>query len=630
MSPFKLRLARRAADESGAVAIVTALSLTTLILMASFVLDLAQLRADRTSSQGVADMAASAGAFAYDPTVAGSWLDACEEALVFAVGNLPDLPSPVGAPDCAATFPAAVTCDASTAPQTAVYTAGPYTFRITIPVPDGEPLMAQQSIVGEIDGVPCERVAVEVARDREYILGGVAGFFGANTTRGAIAHSGLGDAETEYSSMIVLRRNGCQTLSNTGGGNIRVFNLVRDEVDDDGNLVEVTYPGTITVDTLPSGCTGGKKVIEARTAAGALVEAKGRIVAHALSSADTGNADTYPASAVPANLRPEPVAGPIITRAPVDHPYNCQTTGYPSGRTWSPQRFGQPISPCEADGAPPPYIERLVTALSPVSDASEALARGWAVYPSAAGETCAGAVGVLDPATVSSSNLFVNCRVGSGPDQFRPKGLHLNGFDNVVFREGIFVGNTDALAVTGTAAKGTVVYIPEKGVDQSGGTLQLQNVFTYVDAPDGSANNERFRSSGNTDRFALQAPLDDSDCSSYIGGAPPASCFAPLAVWSNASAENEITGNGNGGVIGAVFTPNAPIKLRGSSSTNEDPCTATVTWADISTNTGGSLNFESAQFFAEAVNTAGSAVIRMCPSPDSAVEIPLRTTNLIR
>ena len=640
-------------SEEGAVAIVAALLLSTLVLLAAFVLDLGALRADRTASQSMADLAATAGVVDFDPVVAGQAQNACETAVSFASTNLMMSASEPLTTDvsCADAFPSAAVCPSGPFNGPAVFTRGPFTIEIVYPVQDGDPLMGDQALVEAIDGVACERLGVRITRDRELIFGPITGAFGADpatdatTNRGAVARSWLTGRDGDYASLVVLRREGCGTLRNAGGGKIRIYDLVRDEIDPDtGDPVTKRYPGIITVDTTPSGCSGGQRVIDANTSTGALVEATGRIVAHSLVSADSGNAWTFPPSAVPTHLRGgpppgrAPEAGPIITRAPVDHIYNCQKSGYVAGENWSPVRTPdpQPIAPCPDEGSDLAYIELLRDALDPIT-AANAPANGFAVWPTGS-QTCADITADLSPSDYAgNTKIFFDCDAGSGPDQFGPTDLRLNGFTHVIFRRGITVGTSQHLEITGPTGTGTVVYIKERGVRQNGGRLLLQDVFTYIDAPTDDTSgqdSEEFVSTGSTDRFALKALLDNATttaaCEAYASGAPPAACFAPLALWSNSRNQNELTGGGNGGVIGSIFTPRATFRVRGSADDTESPCTATVAWGDILSNTGGSINLESAQFFASAIDVAGGGTVRMCPNPDTAVPIPLRGSGLIR
>lgn len=612
----------RSYGEEGAVAIVAGVSLLAMLLMAAFILDIGAVRADRTSSQSIGDMAATAAAGAFGES--DSYEEGCIAGLEYAVSNLRGVT--VSAADigsACAGFTA--TCTSSTAPRTATLTASPYEITLVNPVPDDNFRIAQQDLDPDVDGAPCDRFSVEVVRGRTYIFGGLAGVFEGSTQRGAVAVTQAVPGPSDYASLIVLQRNGCQTLANTGGGQIRVFDLeTTDPITGDPR----TYEGIISVDTVPSGCSGGQKVIEQSNASGSLTEASGKIFAHALQGADAGNLRTYNPARVPANLNPEPIPGPLITRAPVDHLFNCMTTypAFSSTHTWSPSRAGQPIDGCPAAAespARPPYIERLRTALSPVNTAADATARGYGVFQQA---DCNGASGAYTPADFGGSQiLFMDCPISGGQRLTAAgAGLELNGFSHIIFRDGLQF-DSGTIRINGP----TIVYIRAGGLDASGASLRMRDVFAYIDAPDG-VTGERVRTSGSSDTLAWQAPLDATPCATYTTGLPPAGCFTPLALWSNATAQNELAGNGNGGIIGSFFTPNGTFRFRGSSTISTAPCTATPSWDTVNTNTGGVFNLEAAQFFANVIDTAGGASVRMCPSPSTTIPTTERVPGLIR
>lgn len=634
------------ARDDGAVAVIAALVLTVLLLFSALVIDLGALRADRSLGQSVSDMSAAAAALAYEPQVAGSARDACLQAVAYAETNLGVTLSADG-PGCNV-FPLDAVCQEGNV-RRALYSGGDFEMMIINPVvagdDDGLLRVDVQAEEPDIDGIPCERIGVRISRDRGFLLAGAGGAITEGRTNvGAVSVSKDGDIG-EFASLIVLERNGCQTLSNAGGANIRVFDLETQEPDEDGVLRDVTYPGTITVDTLPQGCSGNQKIIQARTSTGALVEATGRIVAHSLQSVDRGNAVSYPTAAVPANLRSgktapfDPERGARITRQPVDDAVNCHPGGYPSGFTWSPDRFGQDIPACE-EGSDGTYIKDLKDAIGGITTATQATTAGWAVYPNAT-QSCGGG-GTVTPAQMGADQLFVNC-VETGNPSFDPDGLELVGFSHIVFRETMRIGSGQELEIRGDAVDGTVVYFPTGGIDHRGGDLRMRNVFVYIDAP--GSGGAKVVMTGTADNLSWQAPLDvvggrtvkhGPEACSEIGdglgtSAPSAACFSPLALWSNGSAENALQGNGGGGIIGSMFTPNAPFKLRGSAGLTEDPCNDEVTWADLlSAEVTNVLNFESAQFFARRLDTAGGGVVRLCPSPSTTFDVPITGTGLIR
>lgn len=615
--------------EEGAVAVVAGVSLVAILLMAAFILDLGALRADRVASQSVGDMAAAAAAEAFNENE--SYTEACVAAFEYAVANLRGATPAAGAiASACATVP--TTCDPST-PVAVQLSAPPYDVHFVTPVPEptapdtGNAIvntlrdrMAQQP-PGSRDGQPCQRFGVEIQRSRAMIFGGLAGVFEGSTQRGAVSVVGTEAGPNEFSQLIVLQRTGCQTLANTGSGQIRVFTLEDFPDPETGELTD--YPGQITVDTT-STCGNGAnaQVIDQRTSTNSLTEASGDIFAFNLLGPNPGKTFN-PAAVSGGNLVPEPRPGSMITRAPVDHRFNCLSTypAFSATTTWSPDRTGQPIDGCDEAPGTPAYVKSLRDALSPITTAAQATTAGWGVLPQ--GE-CNGGTGTRTPTSYGGAQrLFVDCPI-SGGQRLRPgaAGLQLDGFSHIIFRDGL-VFDSGELRINGP----TVVYVRAGGVDASGASLRMRNVFAYVDAPNGD---EIFRTSGSSDTLAWQAPLDRTACSSYTTGAPPAACFAPLALWNNATAMNELAGNGNGGIIGTFYTPNALFRFRGSSTISTAPCTATPTWAQINTNTGGVFNLEAAQFFTNRIDTAGGASVRMCPSPTTTVPTGAPLSGLIR
>jgi hypothetical protein len=636
---------RARGDEGGAIAIIVALTLTGLLMAAALVLDIAGLRADSLRSKSVADMAAAAAVVDYDPAIPNAALDACIDAVDFTRSNLGN--PPVAAIQSCAAIYSGYSCDPNVEPSPpATYDIGDRRVEIVIPVPDGHPLLEQMAHGVEFDGQPCDRVGVRITRDRDYLFARVGGFNSGTTTRSSVGRNTILGEEKDWASLIVLQRNGCQTLSNTGGGQFRVFNLERWE-DADGNPVPVgtpgaqlqTYPGTITTDTLPAGCSGNQKIIEGSN--NSLTEAQGKIYAHSLVSADPTNASTYNTNHVNLSngqgIVPEPSPGPLITRSLLDHAYNCQPSGYGSATPlWSPLRGNQPIDPCEPVDAlgnpvppPPPYLANLDSAVQSVMNSftSGTVPAGWGVLTTA---EC-GASGY----TVTGGRWIVDC-----PNSLGPRGLTFQDAEHIIFRNGVSLGtNADVLNVYGSpGGTGTTVTMWDNGLEMSGGSLEFRNVFTYIRSAATNGTNGRLDVSGSVNRFAVQAPLESEvnvgACSSYSGGLPPASCFTPVALWSNfvgtggGNSLNAVSGNAAGGIIGTIFTPNSLFRFRGSGDLLAQNCGA-PSW-DLISNTSATLELVGAQFFASRIDVAGTAQIGMCPSPETSIGIPIRGSALIR
>ncbi len=637
--------------EEGAVAVITAILLTVLLLSAAIVLDIAGLRADRVQSKSVADMAAAASVASYDPEGPTGAEQACLDAIDFAAANLDDEEALAETNRSCSQIYSGYACDPLVAPSpAATYRIGDRIVEVLIPVPDAHPLMEQLSHGAAFDGTPCERVGVQISRDRDFLLARVAGFDGATTLQGSVGVTTIAGRDLEFASLIVLQRQGCQTLENSGGGVLRVLNLERWE-DKDGNVVpegspggtKKVYNGTITTDTVPGpGCGGQRKIIE--TSNNATTFAEGNIFAHSLVTADAGNTWTYnPAHVNSGALSPRPRPGPEITRALIDHKFNCLPGGYTdSGPLWSPLRGQQPIGVCAPTNAkgepitpPPPYLKLLDDAVQATMSEFEGgtVPTGWSVFPDPAeGETCSD-----DSVTITGGRWIVDC-----PEDLRPRGLSFVNVEHIIFAQGVELGtNADVMeieALSGSA--GTTVTMYQNGLELGGGELTMRNAFVYIRSAATNSTAGRIDVSGSTNRFALQAPLpaelDTSACSSFGSGPgmPPAVCFGPLAVWSNyvgsgtGNRQNAVSGNAAGGIIGTVFTPNSTFRFRGSGDEEVQFC-GQQTW-DLISNTSATLELAGAQFFTSRVDVAGTAEVGMCPSPDTTIGVPIRGSRLIR
>jgi hypothetical protein len=635
------RLSRRlAAEETGAVAIITALTLTALVLASALVLDIGALRQDQVQSKAAADMAAVAAAVAYDPEAIGSARGACEDAVAFVETNLTEFSNPTGAPGCEV-FPANQACSPSTPPRTAVYTAGPYTVGITSPVPygdvDGFDLMEGMVHAEAHDGLYCDRVAVRITRDRDFLLAPVAGFAGGDTTASSVARFRPGGDEEIYASLVILRAQGCGVLKNSGNDLGRLIVGSATAVID-GETVQL--PGTITVDTMPSGsCNANNwqnRVIAVQDNGQALIRSDGRIFSFALQeNAPTPRVywdnmvRTDPATTD--GLYPRPSAGPSITREPVDHRFNCLSS-YPTDRAWSPAwtgSVGLPISDCTPDDPPPPYLKNLWDALAPLNPSSAA-ASGWSVFPTdVPGASCTSASGTYGPSStdpaLQNDRWYIDCPSPNG-QAFAPAGISFAGVRYIVSRNQIRLGGGEGnfLTIDGHGADGAVLFVQNGQLYRTGqARLYLLDTFVYLnDASAGfiefggnNPNNASLNHPGCTvtgDPYGVcwHAPAIELDgCETYTGGLPPAACFTPLALWSNGANAHDLGGQATFDISGSFFTPNAtPFSLSGQSQ----------------------QNFTKAQFFTAALELSGQAPVLMAPNPDTNIPIPLPGTALIR
>ena len=586
--------------DEGAVAVVTALLLTVLLLFAAFVIDLGALRADRSQGQLVADMAAAAAGQSYSANEPGTAREGCLDAIAYAEQNLGVSLEPDGA-GCEV-FPDASSgelCDSSWSP--AVYTGGAYTVTVTIPVDDNDDLLRGDNYA-EVDGFACQRVGVEVTRSRDYFIAGAVGAGdGGSTATGAVARAGGPGDLGEFASLIVLHEQHCQALRAGGSDGAKV--VVERNVADDGTV----YPGIITVDSLDHGCENQNNRI-IRTAGGGILEAADHIFSHQLQVDPANNPNVvYNPSH---NITPTPEPGRRITRAPVDHLYNCRAS-YPAGQRWSPNHADSvsPGSPCEEAGEIPPYITALHGAYQGLEPSD--VPTDWGLIDS---DQCNDLDGTFGPgAGDSESHWFIDCDGTTGNTRFRPENAHFDGVEAVVINGPVEL--QDNLQVTGHANHSAVFYL-QQGSFEAGAQaeLVLEDTFVYVHA-------------GSVDVAAgadviWEAPLEgegSTSCDAYdndydfSGGdnpAPPADCFAPLTLWTNLQdGDHRLGGGGQVRTVGSFFTPNAvPFRLRG----------------------GSGNDYTDSQFFAGLLDVGGGGTITMVPNPETNIELPLLGPSLIR
>ncbi len=576
---------------------MSALLLTVLLLFAAFAIDLGALRADRSVGQSVSDMAAAAAGRVYESNAPGSARQACLQAVAYAERNLGVTLDAVGS-GCDGFDPSEVCSTAAWDPV--VYEAEGIRLTVTIPVADASPLMQGVSYGPENDGGPCQRVGVTVTQARDFFLAGAggAGRQGATNVSAVARAQGPGDLG-QFASLIILDRFGCDVLTSQGSGpqnnEVRVQGVT---IDDE------YYPGIITVDTIRQGCNPSERLIQ--TGGGGLIFASDDIFSYHLQQFPGTEAVAYSGNIQLDNPR----AGRRITREPVDHLYNCRSS-YPASERWSPTHADSvsESGPCEEAGELPPYLTDLHASYQGLTSAPE----GWGVI---SGGQCSALTGSFGPgAGDPETKWFVNCTGTSGNQGFTPDDVHFDGVEAVVTRGQIRL-QSNSLRVTGATDTGAVLYLQNGRFD--GGAqaeLELEDTFVYI-------HNGFFQMGAGAD-LDWSAPIDttaddvDSACDVYSNAydfdgsnaAPPAMCFAPLALWSNRRDMHFMGGSGDVRTVGSFFTPNArPFRLVGGSNTD----------------------YRQSQFFTARLEARGGGSVMMIPNPDTNIEIPLLGPSLIR
>lgn len=504
------------AGDEGAYLMLYAILAVALFSLGAVVLDIAALRQDRAGDRLAADLAATAGASRLDRAVPASAQAACEDAWAYFLDNVADA-IPASGPGCAVAFPPLV-CDDTTPATTATGTAGPYTVEITTPVPDGSPLMAAEAPGGNraqasdpaIDGHQCERMAVQVVRQRQQPFSAVVGLGARTTTVHSVARSSTAVAAGQVTELVVLDPSAC--------GALRVEGTVDVEVAGTGQS------GDIGVDSDGTACGGAAEVLAvadtARLRATAGVN-PGLIRSVAL----TGPFPTAaydPADVSAGRLSPNPSpASSGVGRGAVDQRYNCAAATCPAGAAH--------INRLRADvgaGVPAAYL-------------------GVPVLP------YLGPCDAVTPTVIPAGNWYVPCPVfrTSAPTTFE---------GGLLVVQGAVVVPTGGCFAIGSAACGGAVALPVDSIlylqagdltAETGADLSLQRSFVHLSG--GAATT-------GTGRVLLDDPGPTAlrEWTAPVGGV-----FEDLGLWAEAGDAMHVEAQPGTVVDGVVFTPNAELRV---------------------------------------------------------------------
>ncbi len=594
--------------DDGVAIVLVAVSMMLIIGMAALAIDLGSLRSDIRADRLAADAAVTAGVAEVDPFSGSDAEEACDVAWDYLLLNLEDEGASVTLPNCADLGGA---CTPGVARE-ATASAGPYSFVITNPVPDGHPLMGSQAINVQIDGVACQRLGVSIQRARDYWFARVLGFGPGSTNISAVARNAAGPGGGEIVPLLVLEPISCDALYTSGQGKVTV-SFFKDT------------PGFIVVDSdgsktdNPNGCIGAQNwTIDSKGNQNGWIRAiptpsgiPSVILSYALSGAlGADPARAYDPDDVTSPVDPADITDPDeilmpqtwfrlypqpsfvrqrITRAPIDHRYNCKASypDYPLDLN-NPGLGGIPISPCLE--TPATHIDDLDVAYGALAGVPPMGAfQRWTTnldgtprYPCTVDDTTWG------PATIAvAGDWWVDC----------PGGLIISNTKTVVFSAGnvVFDGNIDlrsfgTLQVNPAPSSDHVVFIRDGGELLKGAqtSISLEQTFVFLQ-------NGRIDIGAGTGGLTWTAPL--------------AGNFEDLALWSEAPLQHQIGGQAGNTLTGTFFTP----------------------FSDPFVLTGQAGQFQTdAQFITRRLEVKGQGEVKMHPDPDRSTPIPIREVRLIR
>jgi hypothetical protein len=563
-------------------------SFFALMAIAAFVIDLGVIRMHRSEAQAVVDAASAAGSLEVGE---GNGQSACVNALGYVELNLG---AEFDGVDCTTM---SSTCNAATPAASSADTTGDWTLTLTYPVPDGHALMdssaigATPQLVDYRDGFLCERIGVTLQRTQTTLFGGVIGQKVTETSVHAVAVTRPStDADTAV-NLVILERYDCDAIvaEGSGGGTGGIW--VDVVVLPDGTI----SPGYITVDSdgTGSGCggdgvidvDGGNSQIRADGPSGCpqqigthpgpigTTTGEGCGIIQVLAPGTPGC--NPPACTNSGTVLPDPAdLHRRVTRAPIDHRYNCKGSySMPAG--WE-------IRPCP--DTPDPHIDDLVSDVG--GPGAPADYTTW----TSLGHPCT-IEGPPETTATADGDIYVDC-----PTFTVRRNANLTG-GNVVFQGDVVIEGQGALTINGTVADPLTADLDAVEVVIRNGSVQKAGQATFA------AHNAMVHLSPTS-----QLTMAGGANGTLIWTSPNTGDFAHLALWSDSPTQHHLAGQAYLDLEGVFFTPIATVVYSGN----------------------GVQHQIEAQFVTRKLKVQGQGVLIVRPSYDSAVLIPADIVQLIR
>lgn len=616
----------RASPDSGAYAILYAMLVVALFGTASLVVDIANLRENRSVTRSAADSAVLAGAGHLSAVSAASSnpLEACKAAWAYLRVGLPSLPD--GSSSCSnALFPSAGTgCSAATTPRIATYTDPKWTVHVTWPVlansrlmlnPDSAPADLTQRANDAVDGLsPCPRIAVEVYKTDKLGFAALFGVGDASTRAASVGRSvALGEISEDIAALNILEQDKCEVLTTNGNGSIDVNGFGQ-------------RAGIIAIESSGNGgnplCNGSGAVIHPNSTANNYIHANG-----ADGTAGAGLIEAYAQNPPPAGAQDR---SDIITNGNNVSP--APTTLTARSGTTPVTRLYDCAVPASCGPGGGPYITQLKatygTAAAKPTVVPSTLG-AWRVLPgdpeTPSGWRCNG-TSSTPPAVLSMGNWYIDCPSGlKTQTSIIFKGGRVVSSGTIDVQGGCFAINvntntcptltpatptTPAIMTPGPSGAAALLYIGGNGNLTSGSTnakVFLPQTFTFIKDGHTALGGGTDSSLYMTTPLASGTPLKAIACAA-LDLACSFSIFSKLALWSEGLVDHDIGGQAAMGLRGVLYTPNARTNLSGQASSSQ----------------------QQAQFWTKSLNVGGNAGVVMVADPDASIARPTSGVALIR
>lgn len=649
---------RRGAGEKGAILPLTALMVVGSILMVALVVDHGELRVDRRTNKGVADMAARAGIARLQ---FGPWSGVCK-AREFLLANAKGFSSfdagsetwsngaaqVYGASPCpqVVSAPDAVACVANQPSTWAKLQATALQGRFTVEIQSGyvlpDPRYPDDTARGDVGSV-CDNLAVIITERQSPAFAQAGGFGSTLVTTRSVGRLNATETLDFVAALQLLERNKCNVLQ-TGGSNTRVIAQPFG-----------VYPGTIQIDSAGDGSCPSPILNAQATSGGPSVLA---------CSTNSTNPDCRPGI----GDRPSRIG---VYAANFNKPASIISTAYPStygdtavvgsprtSRKFTDMRYRANVAALDQDaesvltgnsGRPPGCALVLLNACTGNGVT-------WLVLQPLDCATLP--VFFAVPGRTSAQNIWFNCDLnvssslsltGSNANVVVTGQLTVSGNLTIsdprkVYVGGLATGNKVGVDLTSggilnlnMGGSATCAGRTEAGHANrfvlghgsfkvgSGASARMCQTFTYlasgydkVPATDGAlpCTNPCSGYSG-TISVSSGSFVDLSAPNEITGRLPDAAelattnPFEDLALWTEAGGNNNgLAGGAATKLRGVFFMPNADaFNLTG----------------------GGSLPIDlSAQFVSTSLKVTGGATVNLVPNPEDSIPVTVYTTLLVR
>ncbi len=622
-------------EDRGAVLPIVAILLVVLMVIASFVVDLGGVRVARAANQLVADAAASAGALT--AAESGNGQDVCEVVKAYvaintgAIGSADDL----SGIDCTE-YP--TSCAADSPEVSRSTTVNGVTIEIAYPVVNGSPFMASRQIgapdqpASSSDGDRCDRVGVRVQTDWEGTFSRVIGTEQLPANVHAVAMTTTGGVDEAPINLLTLEREKCDSIVVNGTGLVVEPILLQD---DDGAYF--LSPGVAAADSAGSddkdcGKNSGVFRLTGKTAflradgpavpmcAGGVLADYSIPVPGSSTSIDVGAGCGISGGPAPqtdgtsplwvgAGTEPSPLPGPLpmMTRAPIDHMFNCWNdyTSLPDGVSWAvtsltdanQQSIGG-VPECDAisDASVYSLLADVGGSGAPFGSTADEFDRD---RPNLKGKSCS-----ITEFTVYEDDVWIDC--------------DLSIKDTVVFLGNVVFGGDVSLTADGVLGTNVMTVGGEVPEDETTWTANTSEQRWVVFRGDQSGSGSEFSRTGDAGVYFFQTMVylsDDIVGFKATGADAPITWTAPtdgpfedLALWADADIDDgkglQFSGGAGTVLEGVLFTPWSRVSITGTSSGDDK------------------FYQVSAQFISKALTVSGDAVLRITPTADRSVFFP--------